>query len=134
MPGVKDMIIDAHNSGMGLAIVSSSNRSWVHGHLERVGLLLYFNEMICAEDTIRHKPDPEPYLTALEKLACHSEEAIVLEDSPPGIHAAKAAGIFCVAIPSPMTHHMSFDSADLCLDSLSHVSLHALIERLSHHH
>ena len=46
LPGIKDLIIEAQNSGFGLAVVSSSDRLWVQGHLDRVGLLSDFNVII----------------------------------------------------------------------------------------
>ncbi|MDX6542427.1 MAG: hypothetical protein QOK32_30, partial [Gaiellaceae bacterium] len=67
---------------------------------------------------------------ALDRLALGPEEAIAFEDSPNGIKAAKAAGIFCVAIPNGVTAALGFDEADLVLDSLADLPLRALIERV----
>ena len=52
------------------------------------------------------KPDPALYLAALEALGVHPQEAIALEDSPNGILAAKRAGLFCVAVPNPLTSQL----------------------------
>jgi len=131
LPGVENLIAQAKDRNFGIGVVSSSTQSWVEGHLDRLGLLSNFNAIICAEDTTKHKPDPDPYLAALNQLKSRADQAIVLEDSPPGIHSAKAAGIFCVAIPSPMTRHMAFDKADLQLESLADVSLKSLLNRIS---
>jgi len=133
LPGIENLIIEAKDRDLGIGVVSSSSRSWVKGHLDRIGLLPSFDIIVCAEDTARHKPDPEPYLAALKALDCPPGEAIVFEDSPPGIRSAKAAGIPCVVIPSPMTRHMAFDGADLLLGSLENISLNSLLAHFSGH-
>ena len=51
----------------------------------------------------RVKPDPELFLTVLADLGARPREAVVFEDSPNGIRAAKAAGLLCVAVPNPVT-------------------------------
>jgi beta-phosphoglucomutase-like phosphatase (HAD superfamily) len=52
-----------------------------------------FAAILCDEDCARGKPDPEGYLRALERLGVPAAEALVFEDSMPGIAAARMAGI-----------------------------------------
>lgn len=132
LPGVDDMIAEAKRLGFGLGIASSSDRPCVQGHLERLGLLSLFDVIVCSEDTDTHKPDPAPYMAVLDRLGCRSDEAVAFEDSPNGINAAKAAGLFCVAVPNQVTRHLCLDGADLFLDSLTELSLETLLARLSH--
>ena len=54
---------------------------------------------------------------------------MALEDSPHGVAAAKAAGLFCVAVPGPMTRGLAFDGADLVLESLAHATLGDVLRR-----
>ena len=54
--------------------------------------------------------------------------AIAVEDSPNGVAAARAAGIFCVAVPGPMTRGLDFPGADLMLDSLALRSLDQVLQ------
>ena len=63
---------------------------------------------------------PGLYLAALEALGVRAEEAIAFEDSPNGIRAAQAAGIFCVAVPNPITRQLPLDRADLQVQSPRH--------------
>ena len=58
------------------------------------------------------------------------EEAIAFEDSLNGVRAAKAAGLFCVAVPNPITATFALDDADLVIESLEDVPLTDLLERL----
>jgi HAD superfamily hydrolase (TIGR01509 family) len=128
-PGVVDYIERAKELGLGLGVASSSHRSWVAGHLERLGLLESFDFLSCADDVARVKPDPELYLRALTALGVAADQAIALEDSPNGILAAKRAGIFCVAVPNPLTSQLPLDHADLRLGSLADVRLDDLLAR-----
>ena len=131
-PGVLEYIEDAGALGLKVAIVSSSTQDWINRHLARLERAEHFDAIVAADhDTARAKPAPTLYLEALERLALGPEEAIAFEDSPNGIKAAKAAGIFCVAIPNRVTAALGFEEADLVLDSLADLPLRTLIERVS---
>lgn len=127
LPGVENYIAHAKRSGLGLGVASSSDRNWVQGHLERLGLMRFFDVLICAEDTWLHKPEPAPYLAVVDRLQCHPYEALAFEDSPNGIMSAKTAGLFCVAVPNPVTRSLDMDMADILIDSLETLSLEQLI-------
>ncbi len=62
----------------------------------------YFDVIITGSDLERGKPDPAPYLKALEKLELAKNECIVIENAPLGITAAKRAGLYCVAVASTL--------------------------------
>ncbi|MCL2639296.1 MAG: HAD-IA family hydrolase [Phycisphaerales bacterium] len=127
--GVAQYLNDAQQLGLKLGIASSSDHAWVSGHLTRLNLLAYFSSLTTFEDTTAHKPEPAPYLKALEKLGVQAHEAIALEDSAHGIAAAKAAGIFCVAVPNEVTRIMDFRLADLMIPSLLELPLEELLRR-----
>ena len=130
LPGVVDTLAEARQMGLRLAIASSSPHDWVDGHLARLGLSPAFDAILCAEDVARVKPNPDLYLAALAALAVRPDEAIVLEDSPNGVKAAKAAGLRAVAVPNPLTSQLPFEGADLVLDSLAELPLAGLLARL----
>lgn len=130
-PGVTDYLEAASARGLRLAVASSAPRDWVAGHLERLGLRQYFDCLRCADDVTRVKPDPELYLAALAALDVLPTEAIALEDSPNGITAAKRAGLFCVAVPNPLTGQLSLAHADLQVESLAQLSLDQLLARVA---
>jgi beta-phosphoglucomutase-like phosphatase (HAD superfamily) len=102
----------------------------VHGHLARLGLLEHFHVTRCFEDTDAHKPDPAPYLAVLDHLGVPAHEAVAFEDSPNGVTSAKAAGIFCVAVPNPVTRLLSLDHADHRMESLADERLAAVLSRV----
>ena len=130
-PGILDYLEEAERRGLKTAIVSSSSREWVDRHLARLERAEHFDEVVTADrDPERSKPRPTLYLEALERLGVSAGEAIAFEDSPNGVKAAKAAGIFTVAVPNGITVSLGLDEADLLLESLAELSLRELLERL----
>ena len=123
LPGVRKLISDARSAGLGLAVASSSERTWVEGLLKQHDLIEPFDAIVCAEDVAHTKPFPDLFLKALEYLEVQPNEAIVFEDSQQGVKAAKSAGIFCVAVPNKVTRCLAFEEADLVVSSIEDYSL-----------
>jgi HAD superfamily hydrolase (TIGR01509 family) len=131
-PGVLDYLEEARRRGLATAIVSSSSREWVDGHLRRLERAEDFDLVVTADrDVERSKPRPTLYLEALERLALAAAEAVAFEDSPNGVAAAKAAGIFCVAVPNGVTAALGLEAADVVVASLAELPLDELLERAS---
>lgn len=129
-PGVGRLLEEAAELGLEVAIVSSSSRDWVQSHLERLAIEHHVAFVHCADgDRNRCKPSPILYLEALAQLGVGTDEAIALEDSTNGIAAAKAAGIFTVAFPNPVTSGSDLSAADVVVHSLEDVPLRSLLER-----
>lgn len=74
-----------------------------------------FDVIITGSDLERGKPDPDPYLKALEKLSLTKNECVVIENAPLGITAARRAGLYCVAVAS-MLEPEKIEHADLVLE------------------
>jgi HAD superfamily hydrolase (TIGR01509 family) len=129
--GVEETLTAARRLGLRLAVASSSPRSWVEPHLTRLGLVRRFDRIISADDVApgRTKPNPDIYLKALEALDVASAEAIAFEDSPHGLAAARAAGIFAVAVPNPTTAQLDLHQANLVIKSLASLPLDELLQR-----
>jgi HAD superfamily hydrolase (TIGR01509 family) len=128
LPGVEEFLSSAKTLNLKLGVASSSNREWVAGNLARLGLLEYFDVIHTSDDVTYTKPDPTLFLLTLQSLDLSSSEAIVLEDSPNGVSAAKDAGVFTVAVPNRLTANLNLDRADLILPSLAEMSLADLIQ------
>jgi beta-phosphoglucomutase-like phosphatase (HAD superfamily) len=129
LPGVHDYLRGAERLGLKVGLASSSGGEYVRGHLRRLELFHHFHSTKCYEDTDSHKPDPKPYLAVLEDLGVAPSEAIAFEDSPNGVTAARAAGVFCVAVPNPITESLPLDQADHRVPSLAHEPLAQLLSR-----
>lgn len=103
LEGLLDLLDWAEGSGMKIALVTNAPRLNADHMLEVLGLAGRFKVEITIEEVERGKPDPLPYLTALERLGLKAEEAIAFEDSPSGMRAAKAAGLFSFGVLTGLT-------------------------------
>ncbi|MCY4482796.1 MAG: HAD-IA family hydrolase [Spirochaetaceae bacterium] len=121
--GVEQLVAAAGGAGLALGVASSSSRERVEGQLRRIGLRDAFDAVRCRGENLRSKPAPDIYLAALEDLAISASQAVVFEDSPIGTQAAKAAGIYTVAVPNDVTRGWPFDHADRVIDSLAGVTV-----------
>ena len=134
LPGVYDLLVEAAEGGLGVAVASSSPAEWVGPHLERLDLAHRFAHVITRNDlggdATRTKPAPDLYRLALSALGADPARSVAFEDSPNGLAAAKAAGMFCVAVPGGITRGLDFSAADLVVDSLAQVRLADLAPRL----
>jgi len=127
IPNVLDFIENARKNGLKLAVASSSDRPWVEGHLRKYGIFELFDIVHTCEDVENVKPDPALFLTALKSLKIDKTEALVIEDSPNGILAAKRADLFCVCIPNQITSQMDTSMADIQLVSLAELNVDGLL-------
>lgn len=132
LPGVSSYLDEANKRGIRLAIASSSTTDWVFFNLVRLGLAERFEVICCGDDVARVKPEPDLFLLAAELLQLAPDDVIVFEDSPLGISAARAAGMFCVAVPNPVTRTMSVDHADMVIGSLDELSVDELLNNFNH--
>ena len=131
-PGIADYLAAAERHGLKRAIVSSSSRRWIDLHLARLEREVGWDAILAANgDHSRAKPNPVLYLEALEVLGVRADEAVVFEDSPNGVRAGKAAGIFTVGIPNSVTRDYGLDEADLVVDSLADLPPDELLARFS---
>lgn len=126
--GVEGLLREARRRGLKLAVASSSDHRWVDAHLARYGLLEAFDAILCRDDVPpgRSKPHPDLYLAALDALSVPADAAVAFEDSLNGVRAAKAAGLFVVAVANAVTQHLPLDEADLVVHSFEEVDLDRL--------
>jgi HAD superfamily hydrolase (TIGR01509 family) len=127
LPGVVETIRAAHERGYRLAIASSSPHGWVDPQLDRLGVTQFFESILCEEDVAETKPSPELFLLTLDRLQIMPEEAIVLEDSPNGVTAAKRANLFTIVVPNLITKQLDVDGADMRLESLADLTFDDLM-------
>jgi HAD superfamily hydrolase (TIGR01509 family) len=126
LPGVLALLEQAEADGLGLAVASSSPRSWVAGHLDRLGLHDRFAVIRTRDDVERAKPWPDLFTAAVDALGVAPAAAVAFEDSRNGSLAAKAAGLYCVVAPNEITRSQDFSHADQVVGSLAEVTVPAL--------
>jgi beta-phosphoglucomutase len=86
-----------------VAVVSGAARSEIEPVLDAAGLRDAVRVIVSMEDVPRGKPEPDGYLRALELLGLRPDEAVAIEDSPPGVAAAQSAGLRCAALTRTFT-------------------------------
>jgi HAD superfamily hydrolase (TIGR01509 family) len=130
LPGVLEYLQGGKRMGFKLGVASCSPLAWLDRHLSRLGILDYFDVIRGKEHVRVTKPDPAVYLAALDALQVHAGQAIAFEDSPNGVQAAKAAGLFCIAVPSELTSTLPLEQADLRMRSMADMGLDQLIQKV----
>lgn len=128
--GIANALEYAKEAGLKIGLASSSDQEWVLGHLERLNLRNWFEVICCGDMVERIKPDPALYTLALERLTLMPGEAFALEDSAKGVAAAKAAGLYCVAVTNPVSLHLDLSAADLVLGSLADITFAELLRSI----
>ncbi len=117
-PGAAKTVRHLARLGVPLAAVSTAERRVVEANLEAVGIRQMMQAVVAREDVSRTKPDPEPYLRAAGALSIDPARCIAVEDTPTGIRAAKASGMFTVCWPNAMTRSLDLNAADRVIESL----------------
>ena len=97
-PGMKELIAELKKRGYKLGMVTSRLRRTTEQGMEKYGIMEYFDTVVTADDTDKHKPDPEPINIALEKLGSVPEKSIMLGDTMFDILCAKNAGVKSVLV------------------------------------
>jgi beta-phosphoglucomutase len=97
--GMKTLLEEVKNAGLDIWIVTGSSHMRFIDNL-RIDFpgIIDPTHVVTGKDVTHGKPHPEPYLMALEKSHLEKQYAVVIENAPLGIRAAKAAGLFTVAI------------------------------------
>jgi HAD superfamily hydrolase (TIGR01509 family) len=113
MRGIRELVVELASAGIPAAIASSSSSGWIAHALERIGMERLFTAVVTGDDVARRKPAPDVYREAARRLAVDPSRAVAIEDSAPGIAAARAAGMATVAIPHWLTEAHDLSGADL---------------------
>ncbi len=97
--GLFELLDYLRDNGYKIAVATATDRIRAGIYLERAGAIDYFDEIICGDMVKNGKPEPDIYLTAVEKLGLDPNECAAFEDSPNGIISAYRAGCRVIMIP-----------------------------------
>lgn len=129
MPGATEIVATTRESGLRTGIVSNSSGAWLAERMDYVGMSVSaFDVIITADDGLLKKPAPDAYLAALAALGIRPDQAVAFEDAPRGVEAARAAGLFCVAVPNEVTALGDFRLANRVFGSLERVTMRDLLD------
>jgi pyrophosphatase PpaX len=116
--GIEHVLAELKRQGRRLGIVTAKRRKTVELAFAVLPLERYFDVVVTSDMTERHKPDPEPVLTALERLGVQPGEAAFVGDSPFDVASGKAAGVFTVAVAWGNIHPIeNLAEADVLVES-----------------
>jgi len=109
LPGIRELVTDASERGLKVAVVSNCTDSQVSGLLDQAGLTPLVSLVIAGDHGIAAKPAPDMYLSASEKLGIEPGNCLVLEDAMIGVEAASEAGCHVIGVA---TGAAGFDDLD----------------------
>jgi HAD superfamily hydrolase (TIGR01509 family) len=126
-PGALALISRLRDAGKPLAVASNSEREFLERTLSGARLLRDgpFTTIVSANDVVHPKPAPDIYLEACRRLGVAPTDAVALEDSPIGVAAASAAGMYVIGVPYFAGSQLP--GADLLADSLGEAAVAAAL-------
>ncbi len=116
-----ELVAELAGRGVPMAAASSSPRRIVDANIAAVGVGAHLAAWLSREDATNGKPAPDLYLEAAQRIGCAPADCLVVEDTPTGVAAGKAAGMTVIAWPHAMTASMDFSRADRVVDDLAAV-------------
>ena len=128
-PGAAKLLETIKKGNFKASLVSSAPRENIALLLGELGIEEYFNCIVSGREVRESKPSPQIFLSAAEKCGAEPDDCIVIEDSPLGVKAAKAAGMRCLAVSNAHSQE-ELAQADRVVDSLEKVDLITLIYRV----
>jgi len=129
LEGLAEVLDWAEERGIGIALVTNAPVLNATHMLDVLGLTERFTVKVTIEQVERGKPDPLPYLTALERLGIAPEQAVAFEDSPSGMKAAKGAGLFSFGVLTGLTaDEMNDLGADRTIETFRDPALWEVLE------
>jgi beta-phosphoglucomutase len=122
MPGVDELLQTLREAGFRLAVGSSGPPENVDLVLEKLGARELFQAVVTGADVARGKPDPQVFLLAAQRLGIPPAACVVIEDAPPGVAAAQAAGMASVGLVSTGRRREDLAAADAIVNQLGEIS------------
>lgn len=123
MPGAIELLRACRDAGLRIGLASSSTLAQIERVVHGLGLAPLFDALTSGHEVPRSKPDPAVYRLACERLGVDPAGAVAIEDSGPGVMAARDAGLRCLAVPSHYTAGHDFSLASAVVPSLVGVTL-----------
>jgi beta-phosphoglucomutase len=128
-PGAVSLLNAVKKGNFKLGLASSTPQENIDLVLTELNLKGVFDCIVFGQEVPESKPSPQIYLLAAERLEVTPSDCLVIEDSPLGVKAAKAAGMRCLAVANTHPQH-ELQEADEVVDSLENVDLIMLITRV----
>lgn len=121
--------------GIKIGLCSAAGKEEIASNLRHLQIAHLFDIILSGQEDLDlysdpegvNKPKPYIYLHAMKMLGVTSDYTVVIEDSLPGVTAARAAGCFTIAIPNEYTRGQDFCHANLRLESLKNIDIQSFL-------
>lgn len=121
LPNAENLLNYFREKRIPLALATSSRRRKMRRVMHETGFEKYFNVFITGEDVENGKPHPDIFLLAAQRLSVLPSRCLVFEDAISGVHAAKSAGMKCIAITNTHPENV-LSMADLIINDFGQIS------------
>lgn len=125
--GIPALLKELGSKGYHLAVASSSPMVHIDLILRTIGIKDCFQAFASGEEVKRGKPAPDVYLEAALLVGVEPGACYVIEDSERGVHAAKAAGMICIAYDNVKSINQDYSEADYVVSAIEDITAQALI-------
>jgi len=129
-PGLVKFLGELKAHGVPMAVATSSTRESTENKLRILGIKKFFSVIITTDDITEHKPHPESYIVAMDRLHASPAKSFVFEDSAQGIEAGRAAGAKVIGVTSYNPVKASLHETTLNIDNWAQVSYQKLLALL----
>lgn len=126
IPHVQEFVKGLSQSGLKLAVASSSSLAEIKVNLAEIGLSEYFSEVVSTEEVKNSKPAPDVYLAAAERIGVMPENCLGIEDTKNGTGAVHNAGMVCVGFANPVFPKQDLAFADTVVSSFAELTADSL--------
>lgn len=126
MAGGRELLARLHDAGWLLAVGTSGPPENLRVAVDELDASRWFHTEVCGRDVEHGKPAPDIFLKAAERMGVPPDRCVVVEDAVPGIEAAHAAGMPCVAICSEGHTHAELSSAELVIDKFDELTVEVM--------
>ncbi len=129
MPGAQGLILELEKHHVPMAVASSSAMALIDVVLDKLNLRQFMKAIHSGEHEERGKPYPDVFLSTAQTLGIQPEHCLVFEDSLNGVKAAKAASMYCIAVPQVPFDRTAFEEAkpDAIINSLQDISWQQIV-------
>lgn len=119
MPGVRESLARLNAVGLRKGVVTGARMFAIAATLRSHAMAPEFEVVVSADEVVHSKPAPDCYLLALQQMGLQASEAVAFEDTEHGVASAIAAGVACVAIPTPMSAAQDFSAATVVVQNMA---------------
>ena len=126
MAGLVELLEELKNHHMPMVVASSAISKNIDTVISRFEIGSFFKGAVSGQDVEKTKPNPEIFLKAAKVIDIKPENCLVIEDAKHGVEAAKAAGMFCIALRNLNSGNQDLSHADMIVNALSEIDLNVV--------